>query len=160
MEKIQKVNPHCRIASTRKTLLRFFDKKAVITGGGDPHRFRLDDMILLKDNHIAILGIEEALRRARAHSFSKKIEIEVSSQEAALKAVQCGADIVMLDNMSPEAVKKTVQALKEYSVIIEVSGGITKDNIEIYAETGVDVISLGYLTHSIQTINMSLDVPP
>jgi nicotinate-nucleotide pyrophosphorylase (carboxylating) len=160
VDTVQKVNPHCRIASTRKTLLRFFDKKAVITGGGDPHRFRLEDMILLKDNHIAILGIEEALKRARAHSFSKKIEIEVSSREAALEAAECGADIVMLDNMSPEAVKETVQALKDYSSIIEVSGGITKENITTYAQTGVDVISLGYITHSIQAANMSLEVTP
>ncbi|MBU7032420.1 MAG: carboxylating nicotinate-nucleotide diphosphorylase [Theionarchaea archaeon] len=160
VEKVQMVNPHCRIASTRKTLLRFFDKKAVITGGGDPHRYRLEDMILLKDNHIAILGIEEAIKRAQAHSFSKKIEIEVSSKKAALEAVQCGVDIVMLDNMTPEDVKETVQVLRDYPVIIEVSGGITHDNIETYAQTGVDVISLGYITHSVQAVNMSLEVTP
>lgn len=158
VEKVRKVNPHCRIASTRKTLLRFFDKRAVITGGGDPHRFRLEDMILLKDNHIAILGIKEAIKRARAHSFSKKIEIEVSSKKAALEAVQCGVDIVMLDNMTPEEVTETVQALQDFPVIIEASGGITSDNIEIYAQTGVDVISMGYITHSIQAANMSLEI--
>lgn len=160
VEQVQRVNSHCTIAATRKTLLRFFDKEAVITGGADPHRFRLEDMILLKDNHITILGIEEAIRRAKAHSFSKKIEIEVSSKDAALRAVRCGADIIMLDNMSPEAVEETVQSLKEYPVIIEVSGGITRDNIETYAKTGVDVISLGYITHSVQAANMSLEVTP
>jgi nicotinate-nucleotide pyrophosphorylase (carboxylating) len=157
---VHTVNPHCRVAATRKTVLRFFDKEAAATGGGDTHRFRLDDMILLKDNHVAILGIEESIKRAKAVSFSKKVEVEVPSKEDALKAAECGADIVMLDNMAPDAVRETVKAVKQIApqCIIEASGGISKENIKTYAEAGVDVISLGYITHSVRAINMSLEV--
>jgi len=98
VERVRKVNPSCKVAATRKTVYRFFDKEAAVTGGGDPHRFRLDDMILLKDNHVRILGIEEAVKRAKKVSFSKKVEIEVSSREDAVKAAEHGADVVMLDN--------------------------------------------------------------
>jgi nicotinate-nucleotide pyrophosphorylase (carboxylating) len=160
VQMVKKMTPECCIAATRKTVLRFFDKEAVVTGGGDPHRFRLDDMILLKDNHIKILGIEEAIKRAKTVSFSKKVEIEVSTKEDAATAVKHGADIVMLDNMDPETVKETTEAAKKINpaVIIEVSGGITEDNIKGYAGTGVDVISLGYITHSVKAVNMSLEV--
>lgn len=158
-EIVQKVNPHCRVAATRKTVLRYFDKEAVVAGGGDPHRFRLDDMILLKDNHVKVLGIEEAIKRAKKVSFSKKVEIEVSTKEDAIKAAKCGADVVMLDNMSPESVKETVTAVKEMTdSTIEASGGITKENIHAYAEAGVDIISLGYITHSAKSVNMSMEV--
>lgn len=159
VEKVRKVNPHCRVAATRKSLFRFFDKEAVITGGGDSHRLRLDDMVLLKDNHVKILGIEEAVKRAKKVSFSRKVEIEVSTKEDAVKAADCGADIVMLDNMEIEAVEETVRALKKgRNVLIEVSGGITRENIEAYARTGVDIISIGYITHSVKAVNMSLEV--
>lgn len=159
-KKVKKVNPSCRVAATRKTVLRLFDKEAVITGGGDPHRFRLDDMVLLKDNHIKILGIEEALKRAKEVSFSKKVEIEVSTKEDAVKAVEYGADIVMLDNMTPEEVKNTVKTVKKINkdIAIEASGGITEETIQAYAEAGVDIISLGYITHSVKAVNMSLEV--
>jgi nicotinate-nucleotide pyrophosphorylase (carboxylating) len=157
---VKKVNPECCIAATRKTVLRFFDKEAVVTGGGDPHRFRLDDMILLKDNHIKILGIEEAIKRARLVSFSKKVEIEVSTKEDAVTAVKHRADIVMLDNMDPEPVREATEIAKKINpaVIIEASGGITEENITAYAGTGVDVISVGFLTHSVKAVNMSLEV--
>lgn len=157
---VKEVNPSCTVAATRKTVLRFFDKEAVVTGGGDPHRFRLDDMILLKDNHVKILGIEEAVKRAKKVSFSKKVEIEVSEKKDAVTAAKTGADIVMLDNMSPETAQKTVNTLRDINphIIIEVSGGITEENIREYARTGVDIISLGYLTHSVKAVDMSLEV--
>lgn len=157
---VRQVNPACRVAATRKTILRRFDKEAVVTGGGDPHRFRLDDMVLLKDNHVTVLGIKEAIKRAKNVSFSKKVEIEVSTLKDAVLAVECGADIVMLDNMTPKTVKEAVKAIKKVNqnVIIEASGNITKENIEEYAKAGVDVISLGYITHSVRAVNMSLEV--
>jgi nicotinate-nucleotide pyrophosphorylase (carboxylating) len=155
-----KVNPACRVAATRKTVLRQFDKEAAVTGGGDPHRFRLDDMILLKDNHVTILGITKAVKRAKNVSFSKKVEIEVSTLKDAVLAVECGAEIVMLDNMAPETVEKAVKAVKKVNqnVIVEASGNITKENIGDYAKAGVDIISLGYITHSVRAVNMSLKV--
>lgn len=160
VDMVHKVNPHCRVAATRKTVLRYFDKKAVITGGGDPHRFRLDDMILLKDNHVRILGIEEALTRARRFSFSKKVEIEVSTREDAVTACKCGADIIMLDNMDLNTTKDAVKAVKKISprTLVEASGNVTQENITAYAQTGVDIISLGAITHSVKAINMSLEV--
>ncbi len=160
IEKVKKVNPHCRVASTRKTVLKFFDKEAVVTGGGDSHRFRLDDMILIKDNHVRVLGIEEALKRARRASFSKKVEIEVSKKEDAVKAVECGADIVMLDNMQPETARETVEAVRRVNphILVEASGEITEENIGKYVEAGADIISLGCITHSVKAVNMSLEV--
>jgi nicotinate-nucleotide pyrophosphorylase (carboxylating) len=160
VERVREVNPHCRVACTRKTVLRFFDKEAVITGGGDTHRFRLDDMILLKDNHVRILGIKEAITRAKRVSFSKKVEVEVSTQEDAATAVECGADVVMLDNMTPEDVEETVAHVRKMNpnTVIEVSGEVNKETIKMYAQTGVDIVSLGYITHSIKVVNMSLEV--
>ncbi len=157
---VRKVNPACKVAATRKTVLRQFDKEAVVTGGGDPHRFRLDDMVLLKDNHVAVLGIKEAVKRAKNVSFSKKVEIEVSTIKDAVLAVECGADIVMLDNMTPKTVEEAVKAVKRVNqnIIVEASGNITKENIGEYAKAGVDVISLGYITHSVRAVNMSLEV--
>ncbi len=160
VEGVREVNPHCRVACTRKTVLRFFDKEAVMTGGGDSHRFRLDDMILLKDNHVRILGIKEAIKKAKKVSFSKKVEVEVSTKEDAVTAVACGADVVMLDNMTPEDVEEAVLHVRKVNpqTLIEVSGEVNKDNIRRYAQTGVDIISLGYITHSIKVANMSLEV--
>jgi nicotinate-nucleotide pyrophosphorylase (carboxylating) len=157
---VRDVNPACRVAATRKTVLRQFDKEAVVTGGGDPHRFRLDDMILLKDNHVTVLGVTEAVTRAKKVSFSKKVEIEVSTIKDAVLAVECGADIVMLDNMTPETVEKAVKAVKKVNqnILVEASGNITKENIGDYAKAGCDVISLGYITHSVRAVNMSLEV--
>jgi len=155
-----------RIAATRKTApgLRFFDKKAIVIGGGDPHRFRLDDAFLIKDNHIAIAGgIKNALRKARlAASFSKKIEVEAKTMEEALEAAKAGADIIMLDNMSLEEAKRTIEKLEAAGlrdkVIIEISGGITENNLLEYARLKPDVISLGFLTHSVRAVDLSLEV--
>ncbi len=165
MEKLQKANSTAKIAATRKTApgLGYFDKKAVLVGGGDPHRLRLDDMILVKDNHIAIAGsVENAVKRAKAASFSKKIEVEVTSTANALKAAEAGADIVMLDNFSPKQVRDAVEALKKAGffgkILLEASGGITAENLLDYASAQVNIISMGALTHSVQALDISLEI--
>lgn len=161
----KKNNPKLRIACTRKTTpgFRYFEKRAVILGGGDSHRFRLDDMILIKDNHLSIVGgVKEAVNQARSrYSFSKKIEIEVENADQASEAASAGADIIMFDNMSPEEAKKTLKLLEEKGlrdkVLIELSGGITPENIEKYMALNVDIISMGYIIHSIRALDLSLD---
>jgi nicotinate-nucleotide pyrophosphorylase (carboxylating) len=165
-EKLRKAGATARIAATRKTALGlgYFDKKAVLIGGGDPHRMRLDDMVLIKDNHVAIAGsVENAVKKVRqAVSFSKKIEAEVTSVASALKAAEAGADIVMLDNFSPKQVKEAVETLKKAGffgkVMLEVSGGITEQNLLEYASTQVDIISMGALTHSVRALDLSLEI--
>src|SRR5664280_2070911 len=149
-EKLEKANVKAKIAATRKSAsgLLYFDKKAVVIGSGDPHRLHLDDMVLIKDNHLAIVGdAEEAVKRAKAHAaFSKKIEVEVTDVEDALKAANAGADIVMLDNFSPKQAKAAGEALRKAGfskVLLEVSGGITGENLLDYAQANVDVISMG-----------------
>lgn len=153
------------VAGTRKTApaLAKFDKMALAIGGADTHRFSLDDMILIKDNHIKAVGTPlETLKKAQKNaSFSKKIEIEVESLDDAVACVKNNADIVMLDNMSPDEVKEVLDALENLNIrqnsLIEVSGGITKDNICDYATLGVDIISVGALTHSSRSLNFSLN---
>lgn len=165
-EKLRKARSPAKIAATRKTALglSYFDKKAVLIGGGDPHRLRLDDMILIKDNHVAIVGsVENAVRKAKqVASFSKKIEVEVTSIADALKAAKAGADIVMLDNFSPKLVRETVEALKKAGffgkILLEISGGITEQNLLEYASTPVDIISIGALTHSVKALDVSLEI--
>ena len=154
------------IACTRKTApgLEYFDKKAVWLGGGDTHRLHLDDMILIKDNHIVIIGdIKEAIKIARRKaSFSKKIEVEVSSDNEAVEAAKAGADIVMLDNFTPKDIKKTIEKLQKKKlrkrVLIEASGKINEENILEFASSGVDIISLGSLTHSVKALDISLEI--
>jgi nicotinate-nucleotide pyrophosphorylase (carboxylating) len=164
-EMLQKANLNVKVAATRKTApgLLYFDKKAVLIGGGDPHRLRLDDMILIKDNHIAIAGsVEKAVKKAKTASFSKKIEVEVSSISDTLKAAKAGVDIVMLDNFSPKKVKDAVRSLKKAGffgkVLLEASGGITEQNLLEYASAQVDLISMGSLTHSVKALDMSLEI--
>jgi nicotinate-nucleotide pyrophosphorylase (carboxylating) len=164
-EKLQKANKKVRIAATRKSApgLLYFDKKAVAIGGGDPHRLHLDDMILIKDNHLAIVGsVKEAIRKAKTNaSFSKKIEVEVTNLEDALRAAQAGADIVMLDNFSAIEAGSACEALRKAGfskVIVEVSGGVTAENLGEYTEAKVDIISLGELTHSVRALNLSLEI--
>jgi nicotinate-nucleotide pyrophosphorylase (carboxylating) len=164
-EKLRKANATAKIAATRKTApgLGYFDKKAVFIGGGDPHRLRLDDMVLVKDNHIAIAGsVEDAVKRAKQNaSFSKKIEVEVTNGTDALKAAEARADIIMLDNFSPKQIKETVKSLKKAGfgkILLEVSGGITAENLLEYASTQVDIISLGELTHSVKALDISLGI--
>jgi len=164
-EKLEKANAKAKIAATRKSApgLLYFDKKAVVIGGGDPHRLHLDDMVLIKDNHLAIVGsVEEAVKKAKAHvSFSKKIEVEVTNLQDAVKAANAGADIIMLDNLSPKQAKVAVEALRKAGfdkVLLEVSGGITGENLLEYAQANVDVISMGELTHSVKALDISLEI--
>lgn len=157
-------NPHCRVAGTRKTCpgLRALDKKSVILGGGDPHRSSLSDGILIKDNHLLLVPIHEAVIRAKAASIYHKIEIEVENSHDAILAARAGADILLLDNMSPETVQKTISELKQAglrdNVTLELSGGITQKNIRDYARTGADVISLGALTHTVRNFSVTLEI--
>ena len=164
--KVKKVNPKIIIAGTRKTspALQTFDKQAIIIGGGDPHRFGLNDMVLIKDNHIAVVGsVTGALKRAKSNtSFSKKIEIEVETIEDCIDVVRIGTDIVMLDNFEVKEVENTLLKLNELNlrdkVLIEISGGINEDNILDYALLDVDIISLGALTHSTRSLDFSLNI--
>ena len=165
LKRCRVINPDIRIAATRKTTpgFRKFEKRAVSIGGGDTHRFGLDDAILIKDNHIAIAGgIREALRSARqAASFTKKIEIEVENVGDALIAVEEGVDIIMLDNLPPAEGRKVADEIRAANpmVVIEVSGGIKPENIEEYAAFA-DIISLGWLTHSVRSIDFSMEIVP
>ncbi len=163
---VRKHNPRIKIAATRKILpgLRYFVKKAVIAGGGDPHRFSLSDMVLIKDNHLKILrDIGKAVEKARIRtSFSKKIEVEAGSVEEAVKAVEAGADIVMLDNFTPDMVGEVLDILREKGlrdhVLIEVSGGVNLDNIYEYLKHDIDIISIGRITNSAPAIDLSLEI--
>ncbi len=155
-----------RIACTRKTLpgLRYFEKRAVELGGGDTHRLRLDDAVLIKDNHLELAGsITESVRKSKAKvSFTKKIEVEATSPNQAVEAARAGADIVLLDNMTAQEVKKSLDLLGAKKlrghILVEVSGGITRNNLASYVKTGVDVISVGSITHSAKAIDMSLEL--
>lgn len=163
---VSAVNPRCRIAATRKTCpgLRELDKKAVQLGGGDPHRMNLSDGILIKDNHLALVPLTEAVRAAKTKSASRKIEVEVEMPEDALTAVKEGADIILLDNMSPQRVRETLAVLKRAGlrerVTIEVSGGIDETTLPAYAALGVDVVSMGALTHSVRNFSVNLEIIP
>jgi nicotinate-nucleotide pyrophosphorylase (carboxylating) len=161
VESAREVNPNVIIAGTRKTTpgLRIFEKYAIEIGGGDPHRYNLSDMVLIKDNHISLIGsVREAVTLAKKiTSFTKKIEVEVSDLKSALEAYEAGADAILLDNMSPKEVEEIVSLLKD-KVILEASGRITPENVKDYAKTGVDIISSGYLTHSVKALDLSLDV--
>ncbi len=154
-----------KIACTRKTGpgLMYFDKKAVEVGGGDTHRLHLDDMVLIKDNHLRVAGgVEQALKLVESSSFSKKIEIEVTKPEDALKAAELGADIVMLDNMSVEDARKAIELLASRGlrdkVLVEISGGICEDNLLDYASLKPDVISVGSLTKYPDPVDLSLEI--
>ncbi|NIP34662.1 MAG: carboxylating nicotinate-nucleotide diphosphorylase [Thermoplasmata archaeon] len=161
-QRVRAVNPDVRIAATRKTTpgFRIFEKRAVMLGGGDPHRMALDDAVIIKDNHIRTVGgVGEALHRARKVSFSKKVEIEAQCESEAVEAARSGADIIMLDNMGPEDAKEAANAVRaiDPDITIEISGGITPENCVDYAAIA-DVISLGWLTHSVKSIDFSLNV--
>jgi nicotinate-nucleotide pyrophosphorylase (carboxylating) len=152
-----------RVAATRKTTpgFRKFEKKAVKLGGGDAHRYDLSSAVMIKDNHIAIMGIEDAVAVAKkAASFTKKIEIEVESVADAVRAANLGVDIIMFDNMKPATIAEGVKKVRRVNpeIIIEASGGITMDNIGEYAKAGVDVISLGALTRDAKWLDFSLDM--
>lgn len=148
-----------KLLDTRKTTpnMRIFEKYAVKMGGGYNHRYNLSDGILLKDNHInAAGGVAEAIKMAKEYtSFVRKIEVEVENLEMMKEALDAGADIIMLDNMIPEMMKKAV-AMAAGKAETECSGNITKENIKTVIETGVDYISSGALTHSAPILDVSL----
>lgn len=164
VELVHRVNPSCRVAATRKTCpgLRELDKKAVSLGGGDPHRANLSDGILIKDNHLAIVSLDNALSIAQSRSPRYKVEVEVETSKDAVRAAQSGSDVIMFDNMSPRQVQKSLDALIQKGlrdrVIIEISGGIDTGTIVEYASLGVDVISIGALTHSVKNIPVHLEI--
>jgi len=152
---------HARITCTRKTTpgLRALEKYAVRCGGGSNHRFGLDDAILIKDNHIAVAGgVAEAVARARAFAgHTIKIEIEVDTLEQLREALEAAPDIVMLDNMKPEMLREAV-AITKGRVVLEASGTVTLDSVAAIAETGVDYISSGWITHSAPVLDLGLDI--
>ncbi|MDG5758016.1 carboxylating nicotinate-nucleotide diphosphorylase [Natronococcus sp. A-GB1] len=148
-----------RIAATRKTTpgLRGLEKRAVVAGGGDTHRLDCSHMVMVKDNHVAELGLEDAVSRFRERvSFATKVEVEVESPGDAPRAVEAGADVVLLDNMSPPETREGVDLLADRrGVLTEASGGIELEDVADYAATGVDVISMGSLTHSAPALDLS-----
>ena len=154
-----------RIVDTRKTVpgLRQLEKYAVRVGGGHNHRYNLADGILIKDNHIAALrarelGLAEIVDLARERSpHTLRVEIEVETVEEALEALEASADVILLDNMSPEEMRRVV-SISNGRALLEASGGVTLDTVRAVAETGVDLISVGALTHSVRALDISLDM--
>ncbi len=157
------VNSKAMIYSTRKTApgLRIFDKEAVEIGGGKKHRISLDQMIMIKDNHLAVAGsLRLIIRLAKNHH--KRVEVEVENRDDAVTAAREGVSIIMLDNMAPQEIVRTVRTLEKLNlrrrVKIEASGGINSSNIRRYARTGVDMISVGKLTSSVDGLDLSLEI--
>ena len=163
VSKIKKINKKTSLYSTRKTApgLRYFDKEAVKIGGGHRHRMALDDMVMIKDNHLLVCNSIEAYYQ-QALKKHKHFEVEVENQNDAIFAAEYGATIIMLDNFSPTQIKKTVTALQKKKlrkrVKLEASGGINSKNISAYAKTGVDIISVGSITNSVRGLDLSLKV--
>ena len=147
------------LLDTRKTTpnMRIFEKYAVKVGGATNHRYNLSDAVMLKDNHIgAAGGITEAVKRARAYvSFVNKIEVEVENIDMAREAAEAGADIIMLDNMTNEDMAKAVE-MTNGKALLEASGNVTSETIRAIAETGVDIISIGAITHSVKAFDISM----
>ena len=149
--------------ATRKTApgLRYFDKEAVEIGGGKKHRLRLDEMVMIKDNHIAVEQSLLSLIKKTKKKY-KKFEIEVENIQDAVLAAQEGATILMLDNFSPSQIINTIKVLKNKklrkNVLLEASGGINSKNIIKYGKTGVDIISIGSITNSVKGIDVSLEI--
>jgi len=152
---------HARLVETRKTTpgLRLVEKYAVRVGGGLNHRYGLHDAILIKDNHIAVAGgVRQAVMAARkVSSHVSRVEVEVDTLEQLQEALEAGADVILLDNMDCETMRKAVEATAGKAVL-EASGGITAETLSDVARTGVDIISMGALTHSVKALDISLDV--
>ena len=162
-KQIKSVGSKSKVFATRKTVpgLRFFDKEAVKIGGGEKHRMTLNEMIMIKDNHLAVeKSIEGILRKAK--KTRGEIEIEVETEKDAILCAKIGVDIIMLDNFSPEKIKKTIKKLTELKlrnkVVLEASGRINSKNITKYAKTNVDMISVGSITNSVNGIDLSLEI--
>ncbi|MFB6118348.1 carboxylating nicotinate-nucleotide diphosphorylase [Halosegnis sp.] len=157
VERAREASDEVRVAATRKTTpgLRGVEKRAVAAGGGDTHRLDLSHMVMVKENHIANLGLEQAVERFRERaSFATKIECEVERPADAPRAAAAGADAVLLDNMSPAETARAVDLL-DGAALAEASGGIGLEDVADYAATGVDVVSMGTLTHSADQLDVS-----
>lgn len=154
-------NKNIRLVDTRKTTpgLRVLEKYAVRVGGAYNHRMGLYDGVLIKDNHIAVCGgVKNSVERIKdTVSHLVKIEVEVSDLPGVMEAIAGGADVIMLDNMEINQIKEAV-ALIDGKALVEVSGGVTKDDLAILADTGVDIISAGALTHSARSVDMSMKI--
>ena len=154
------------IVDTRKTTpgLRMLEKYAVLTGGGRNHRYGLDDGVLIKDNHVALSGgVATAVERARkAVGHLHRVEVEVTRERDLRDALEAGADILLLDNQTPEETRRLVELARSLKpdVLLESSGGITLENVRDYAEAGVDLISVGALTHSARALDISFKIQP
>jgi len=163
VSKIRKINTKTKLYSTRKTApgLRFFDKEAIMIGGGHKHRMSLNDMVMIKDNHLLVTNSMEGIIK-NARKQHKHVEVEVENQRDAILAASSGATIVMLDNFSPVQIKKTITTLQKKKlrnkVKLEASGGINSKNITAYAKTDVDIISVGSITNSVKGLDLSLEV--
>ena len=160
---VKKIPKKTKLYATRKTApgLRYFDKEAVEIGGGRKHRLRLDEMVMIKDNHIAIeKSILTLIKKAKKKH--RKFEVEVENIQDAILAARQGATIVMLDNFTPTQIKNTILELKRLGlrkkVLLEASGGINSKNIRNFGQTGVDIISVGSITNSVKGIDMSLEI--
>ena len=156
---VRAANGLCDILDTRKTLPghRYLQKYAVKIGGGKNHRFHLADQILIKDNHLMHLSLEEAVKRARDAFPDKRLQVEVENKKMFDEALIACPDAILLDNMSPDTIRRFVLRNKK-EIYLEASGGIELNNIRSYAETGVDGVSVGRLTHSVRAIDMSLKI--
>ena len=160
---VKKIPKKTKLYATRKTApgLRYFDKEAVEIGGGKKHRLTLDEMVMIKDNHIAIGESLLSLIKKTKKKY-KKFEVEVENTSDAILSAKEGATIIMLDNFTPAQIKKTIQTLKNQklrkTVLLEASGGITSKNISKYGQTEVDIISVGSITNSVKGIDMSLEI--
>jgi nicotinate-nucleotide pyrophosphorylase (carboxylating) len=163
---VERYDRKVRIAGTRKTApgLRAFDKKAITAGGGYPHRMRLDEMVMIKDNHLAVTdSIEYSIRTARTKLGSAvRIECEVRNTEEAIRAAKAGANVIMLDNFTPSEAESGAKAIREFGkfddIEIELSGGITLSNVVDYMKAQPDLISVGQLTHSPTAVDYSLEI--
>jgi nicotinate-nucleotide pyrophosphorylase (carboxylating) len=160
VDAVREVDPDVAVAATRKTTpgLRGVEKRAVAAGGGDTHRLDLSHMVMVKDNHVAELGLEQAVERFRERaSFATKVEVEVERPERVPEAAAAGTDVVLLDNMSPAETADGVAALEaaDADALTEASGGITRETAPDYAATGVDAVSMGSLTHSAPALDYS-----
>jgi nicotinate-nucleotide pyrophosphorylase (carboxylating) len=155
-----------QVVDTRKTApgLRLLDKYAVLVGGGRNHRFGLDDGCLIKDNHIALAGgIREAITRAQQSvGHLLRIEVEIGSKEDLAEALAAGVDAILLDNMKPETLRECVEIVRSQpggeGILLEASGNVTLENVRAYAETGVDLVSVGALTHSAPAADISFKI--
>jgi nicotinate-nucleotide pyrophosphorylase (carboxylating) len=163
---VKKISKDIEIAGTRKTApgLRSFDKKAIKIGGGRTHRNSLDEMVLIKDNHLVLTGsIRESISSAKKLVGNNiKVECEVTDLQSAIEAINFGADVIMLDNFSPHEVENATRVLKELGLrqkcLLEISGGISLANVSQFAKSNPDIISVGSLTHSAKSVDFSLEV--